>query len=141
MDHHNNEFSESIDQWVREHGDDFHPKVTLDWDAMQDSINAEPQNYTCGFDDEDGPAGFFEVRNAYETKELPDHSSGHVHRPSTPLETAIGEMGRGDCFRVPEYQLDRARQIVDTVNALGLLYLEVVVAPVGHEVWHFVVSH
>ena len=64
-----------------------------------------------------------------------------VGRLATPLERAIGEMGRGDCFRVPEYQLDRARQIVDIVNAVGLLHLEVAVAPVGHEVWHFVVSH
>ena len=135
------EFKDSINQWVREHGDDFHPKVALGWDWMQDSINSEPQNYTCGFDDELGPAGFFDVRNAYETKELPEITPGHVDRLATPLERAIGEMGRGDCFRVPEYQLDRARQIVDIVNAVGLLHLEVAVAPVGHEVWHFVVSH
>jgi len=135
MDEHNNEFQDSINQWVLEHGDDFHPKVTLGWDAMQDSID------TCGFNDEDGPAGFYDIRNAYATKELPESPSGHAHRPATPLESAIGELGRGDCFRVPEYQLDRARQIVDIVNAVGLLELEVAAAPVGHEVWHFVVSH
>ena len=135
------DFEDSINQWVREHGDDFHPKVTLDWDSMEHSINSEPHNYTCGFDEEDGPAGFFDVRNAYEVKELPEFTPGRVSRQPTPLEAAIGEMGRGDCFRVPEYQLDRARQIVDIINAVGLLDLEIAVAPVGHEVWHFVVSH
>lgn len=125
MDEHNNEFESSINAWREEHGDDFYPHVVPLEDLETEQTADTP--------------GFFEVQCADLINTFPGSAVyNSTPRDETLLERAVADLNPGDAFRIPDYALESAKSLIDTVNVLRVMQLELVIAPVGHEIWRYV---